>query len=136
MKVCLDTNVLVAAFATRGLCADLLRTVVTKHELVIGEVILTELRRVLKTKLKLPEAQLRSVEAALAQYPVVPKPTAPTMIELRDPSDRWIIATAVDGGADVLVTGDQDLLTARASAPLPLVDPREFWELLRRGSEG
>ena len=42
MKVCLDTNVLVAAFATRGLCADLLRTVVTKHELVIGEVILTE----------------------------------------------------------------------------------------------
>ena len=136
MKVCLDTNVLVAAFATRGLCADLLRTVVTKHELVIGEVILTELRRVLKTKLKLPEAQLRSVEAALAQYPVVPKPTAPTMIELRDPSDRWIIATAVDGGADVLVTGDQDLLTARASAPLPIVDPREFWELLRRGSEG
>ncbi|MCE9601751.1 MAG: putative toxin-antitoxin system toxin component, PIN family [Gemmatimonadetes bacterium] len=136
MKVCLDTNVLVAAFATRGLCADLLRTVVTKHELVIGEVILTELRRVLRTRIRLPDAQLRSVEAALAQYPVVPKPTAPTMIELRDHSDRWIIATAVDGGADALVTGDQDLLIARASAPLPIVDPREFWELLRRGSRG
>jgi putative PIN family toxin of toxin-antitoxin system len=133
VKVCLDTNVLVAAFATRGLCADLLRAVVTKHELVIGEVILTELRRVLKTKLKLPDAQLRAVEAALAQYPVLPKPATPTPIELRDPSDRWIIATAMDGEADVLVTGDQDLLTARASAPLPIVDPREFWELLRRG---
>lgn len=136
MKVCLDTNVLVAAFATRGLCSDLLRTVVTKHELVIGEVILTELRRVLKTRIRLPDAQLRAVEAALAQYPVVPKPTAPTTIELRDPSDRWIIATAVDGEADVLVTGDHDLLTARASAPLPIVDPRQFWELLRRGSKG
>ena len=44
MRVCLDTNVLVAAFATRGLCADVLRTLVTKHDLVIGEVTLTELR--------------------------------------------------------------------------------------------
>lgn len=135
MRVCLDTNVLVAAYATRGLCADVLRTVLTKHELVIGEVILTELRRVLRTKLKLPEPQLRAVEAALAQFPVLPKPVAPTLIELRDPSDRWIIATAVDGEADVLVTGDQDLLIVRASAPVAIVDPREFWEMLRRGSE-
>ena len=43
MKVCLDTNVLVAAFATRGLCADVLRTVLVDHELVMGEVLLEEL---------------------------------------------------------------------------------------------
>ena len=52
MRVCLDTNVLVAAFATRGLCADVLRTVLAEHELVIGDVILDELRRVLSTKFK------------------------------------------------------------------------------------
>jgi predicted nucleic acid-binding protein len=47
VRVCLDTNVLVAAFATRGLCADVLRTVLAEHDLVVGEVILAELRRVL-----------------------------------------------------------------------------------------
>jgi hypothetical protein len=36
VRVCLDTNVLVAAFATRGLCADVLRTVIAEHELVLA----------------------------------------------------------------------------------------------------
>lgn len=53
MSICLDANVSVAALATRGLCADAFRTVVAEHELVIGEVILDELRRVLRTKLRL-----------------------------------------------------------------------------------
>ena len=34
VRVFLDTNVLVAAFATRGLCADVVRTVLAEHELV------------------------------------------------------------------------------------------------------
>tara|TARA_Y100000590_G_C15710915_1_gene1010249 strand:+ start:1307 stop:1432 length:126 start_codon:yes stop_codon:yes gene_type:complete len=41
MKVFLDTNVLVSAFATRGLCADVMRVILTEHELLIGEVVLT-----------------------------------------------------------------------------------------------
>jgi predicted nucleic acid-binding protein len=44
----LDTNVLVSAFATRGLCADVLRHVLTEHELLTGEVVLAELRRALR----------------------------------------------------------------------------------------
>ena len=36
MKVLLDTNVLVSAFATRGLCADVLRLVLTEHEMVVA----------------------------------------------------------------------------------------------------
>lgn len=134
MRVCLDTNVLVAAFATRGLCADVFRTVVAEHDLVLGEVMMTELRRALKTKLKLPEDQLTAVEAMLAAFPLVPKPDSPATIELRDPADRWILATAIVGGADVLVTGDLDLLAVRGEAPLPIVDPRAFWDLLRTGN--
>ena len=54
MRVFFDTNVLAAAFATRGLCADLFAHVLLEHELVVGEVVLRELRNKLKTKLKLP----------------------------------------------------------------------------------
>lgn len=74
MKVCLDTNVLVAAFATRGLCADVLRAVLAEHELVTGEVILAEFRRTLTTKLMAPADRVAMAEASLSAFPVLPKP--------------------------------------------------------------
>lgn len=136
MRVCLDTNVLVAAFATRGLCADVFRTVLAEHDLVMGEVILQELRRVLRTKLRLPVGRIEAIEALLAAFPVVPRPAAASDLAIRDAADRWILATAVAGAADVLVTGDADLLAVRGTAPIPIVDPRSFWDLLRAGPQG
>lgn len=133
MRVCLDTNVLVSAFATRGLCADVLRTVLAEHDLVIGEVILAELRRTLAVKLKVPADRIAAVEAVLAAFPVVPKPARPSALAIRDPADRWILATAVAGEADVLVTGDCDLLDVSAESPVPILEPRAFWEMLRAG---
>lgn len=133
MRVCLDTNVLVAAFATRGLCPDVLRTVLAEHDLVIGDVILAELRRTLVAKLKLPPDRVDAVEAVLATVPIIPKPAEPSPLAIRDPADRWILATAIAGAADVLVTGDRDLLTVTAESPIPIVEPRAFWELLRAG---
>ena len=133
MRVCLDTNVLVAAFATRGLCPDVLRTVLAEHDLVIGEVIRADLRRTLVAKLKLPPDRVDAVEAVLATVPIIPKPAEPSPLAIRDPADRWILATAIAGAADVLVTGDRDLLTVTAESPIPIVEPRAFWELLRAG---
>lgn len=131
MRVCLDTNVLVAAFATRGLCADVLRTVLAEHDLVIGEVILAELRRVMSTKLKVPADRLDVIEAVFAPFPLIPKPDQPATTAIRDPADRWIVATAVAGNSDVLVTGDRDLLDVAAELPVRTLAPRAFWELLR-----
>ncbi len=132
MRVCLDTNVWVAAFATRGLCTDVVRVVLAEHDVVIGQVIVDELRRALERKLRFPERRLAAVDALLSQLDVTPKPARPSPVAVRDASDRWILATAVDGKADVLVTGDRDLLSLRTAAPVPIVDPRSFWELLRR----
>ena len=131
MRVGLDTNVLVAAFATRGLCADVLRTVLAEHELVIGDVILDELRRVLSTKFKVPADRLAGIEAVFAPFPPIPKPRAAGLASIRDPADRWVFATAIAGTADVLVTGDRDLLAVREESPLLILEPRAFWELLR-----
>ena len=133
MRVCLDTNVLVAAFATRGLCADVLRAVLTEHELVLGEVILVEFRRALKTKLKVPVDRIESAEAVFNTIEIVPKPERPSALKIRDPDDRWILATALDGKADVLVTGDKAVLAVADDAPLLILEPRAFWELLRSG---
>lgn len=133
MRVCLDTNVLVAAFATRGLCADVLRAVLTEHELVLGEVIVTEFRRVLGTRFKVPDDRIDSAMAVFSTVELVRKPAEPSALPVRDRADRWILATALAGQADVLVSGDSDLLDVADEAPLPILTPRAFWELLRSG---
>jgi putative PIN family toxin of toxin-antitoxin system len=133
VRVCLDTNVLIAAFATRGLCADVLRAVLTEHELVLGEVIVAEFRRVLKTKFKVPEDRISSAIAVFSTVEIVPKPAEPSPLQVRDRADRWVLATALAGQADILVTGDSDLLDVAEQAPLPILAPRAFWELLRSG---
>jgi predicted nucleic acid-binding protein len=54
VRVFLDTNVLASAAATRGLCSDVLREVLTSHKLLTSEQVLSELKRVLDTKFGLP----------------------------------------------------------------------------------
>ena len=132
MKVFLDTNVLVSAVATRGLSADVVRLVIAEHELLTGAVNLTELQRVLRDKLHTPARTVRELDAFLRTHTIVPKPAAVLTVSVRDPDDRWVLASAMAGAADVLVTGDRDLLDLGDRAPLPIVDPRGFWELLHR----
>lgn len=132
MRVLLDTNVLVSAFATRGLCADVLRLVLAEHTLVTGDVVLRELARVLLNRIKLPRAKIEGIVAFLRQHEVVPTPSAPSNLPIRDEDDRWVLASAVAGAADVLVTGDRDLLDVATQAPLKIVEPRGFWELASR----
>jgi putative PIN family toxin of toxin-antitoxin system len=131
VRVCLDTNVLIAAVATRGLCADVLRTVLAEHDLIIGDVIVEEMRRVLATKFKVPPDHIEAVEALFAPFPCLPRPAAPGPATIRDSADRWVFATAVAGNADVLVTGDRDLLAVQSQVSLRIMEPRTFWELLR-----
>ena len=132
MRVFLDTNVLASAFATRGLCEDLLRLVLADHELLTGEVNLTELRRVLRQRMRVPAETVREIEAFLRTFEVIPRPAEILSVAIRDPDDAWVLASAVAGAADVLVTGDKDLLDVAKEAPLRILDPRAFWDLMRR----
>lgn len=131
MRVFLDTNVLVAALAARGLCADLMRLLLTEHEVLTGEVNLGELRRVLQERFRASPAQVRLAERLLRDQTVIPKPASLLPLRVRDADDAWVLASAVAGEAELLVTGDQDLLVIAGLAPLPIVTPRQAWERLR-----
>ena len=133
MRVFLDTNGLVSAFATRGLCADLFRDVLARHELVTGEVVLEELRRALTQRVGVPAEVAEDIDRFLRGYDVVPGPAARLGLGLRDSDDEWIVASAVAGGAELLVTGDADILAAGSALPVPTLAPREAWKALRGG---
>ncbi len=133
MRIFLDTNVLVSAYAARGICADLVRFILAEHELMTGEVNLEELRRVLRDRFRAPAELVEGIESELRAQTIVPRPDEPAAVGLRDPDDRWVLASAVTGGADLLVTGDRDLLDAADEVSIAVVDPRGCWERLRRG---
>ena len=87
MKTFLDTNVLVSAVATRGLCADILHTVLAEHQLVVGEAVLGELRRVLRTKICLPPETIAEMDTFLRHQATVVADAPPPRVKLRDPAD-------------------------------------------------
>ncbi len=68
MRIALDTNVLISAFATRGLSSDVLNLILSDHQLVLGETVLTELDRVLRTKLKVPDDAIQETKALAIVY--------------------------------------------------------------------
>ncbi len=131
MKVFLDTNVLVAAFATRGLCADLLRTVLAKHELVVGQIVLVEAERVMRDRLRVSEAMIAAALELLREYPVTAVREPLPHPKCRDKDDAVVLASAVAAGADVLVTGDRDLQVLAGKSSLRIVDPHGLWTLLQ-----
>ncbi len=133
MRVFLDTNVLVSAYATRGLCADVLRLILLEHDLLTSEVVLKELERILSTKIRLPAAFVQETITFLRQYHVEPKPRDLLPIKVEDADDAWVLASAVGARADILITGDPHLLdVANEVRELRITNPRGFWEMHRR----
>jgi putative PIN family toxin of toxin-antitoxin system len=134
VRVFLDTNVLVAAFATRGLCADVLRTILAEHELLLSTTVLEELTRALTEKIRVPESTAREIAAFLrASASLAPATADPPTVAVRDPNDAVILGEALAIDADVLVTGDKDLLDLPEIPAIRIVDPRGFWMLVRGG---
>lgn len=131
MKVYFDTNVVFAAFATRGLCADLFAHVLLEHELMVGETVIRELRSKLRIKLKLSKNAIDEIEALLRDQVVVSSPKEHLGLKISDADDEWIVAEAMAGEAEVLVTGDAALQKLGKRAPLPIVSPRGLWDILR-----
>lgn len=130
MRVFLDTNVLVSAFASRGLCADLFEIVLLEHDLLVGKNGLRELVQALRRKVKLPAVVaddiLKFVSGDAAA--VVTEPA--TIAAKVDPEDALVLGEALAVAADVFVTGDVALLRLGSLGKLRIASPREFWEIL------
>jgi putative PIN family toxin of toxin-antitoxin system len=131
VRIFLDTNVLVAAVLTHGLCSELVEVTLAQHDLVIDEAVIAELQRVLLEKFSTPPTRVARLVALLnarSAKPSEPRTAMPTLA-LRDPADLAIVTAAIQGGAEVLVSGDRDLL--EADLPILVLSPRELWQSLR-----
>jgi len=127
VKVFLDTNVLVASVATRGLCSELLELVIHDHELLTCQPVLSELERVLADKLRIPAPVITGFIGLLKSEARIVEPGEHPAVSIKDAADLPILASAVAARADVFVTGDRELLGLRRIGDLPIVSPRDLW---------
>ena len=131
MRIVLDANVLLAGFGTHGLCEALVTVCLESHELVLSQHLLTETSRYLTTKFKVPTARAQEIISFLREHAEIVKPVEVAATACRDPDDLAVLGTAIAGRADLLVSGDKDLLVLKEHAGIPILTPRACYERLR-----
>ena len=140
IRAALDTNLLVSYLLThRPPIATIIDDFLAQDAftMVTAPELLAELDRVL-TYPKLQryysdEERIRFVALIFALGEVVDLPEAVPRI-CRDPDDDWLVACAVVGGADVIVSGDDDVFALEQVGDIPILMAAQFLETLERES--
>ena len=129
MKVIIDTSVLVSAALRDRLPERVVLHVATQDAikwLVTPQIMAEYLGVLARPKFKLTVESLNQWRELLAMRTVDigSPPTSPDFP--RDPKDAPFLAAALFSGADWLITGDQDLLTAPPIPPTRIVTAAQF----------
>ena len=127
MKVVLDTNVLVAAFIARGMCNELFEHCALRHEMVLSRAILDEFRAVLTKKFDFTREEARRAVALLRTRTILLAPNPLPQQVCRDADDDAVLATAIAGSCQCLITGDKDLLELDPYQGVRILPPSAFW---------
>jgi putative PIN family toxin of toxin-antitoxin system len=129
VTVVLDTNVVVAALVSEGLCREVVHRAVRMRILVSSRPLMDELEGTLKRKFTITPATAAFLRAFRQQVQLA-EPHALQKPVCRDPDDDLVLSTALGAGATMIVTGDDDLLVLRSYSGIEIVPPRRFLEHL------
>ncbi len=128
MKVVFDTNVLVSAFVSEGVCSKRLgRARRGQFQLITCSFILNEFEAVLLKKLSATQAEtMQALRVLTEAVSINAQPSQAISGICRDPDDDHILSCSKAAGADYLVTGDSDLLDLREFQGARIITPRDF----------
>ncbi len=130
-RAVLDTNVVLSALLFSGGSSAELRRAWQRASLrpLVSTVTAQELIRVLAyPKFRLTASGIEELLADYLPYAVTVRIPAklPTVPVCRDPFDLPFLHLAVAGNADVLISGDKDLLSLAAAFAVPILTPADY----------
>ena len=140
-RVVLDTNIVVSAFLWGGTPRLLITGAIESGIILLSsDDILAELERTLnKSKfddqfrlIKKTRSQITSEYSQLTTI-VVPTPLPAGIV--RDAKDDMILAAAVGGNADAVVSGDKDLTSLKTYEKISILTPVQFLAILNPPDE-
>lgn len=118
-RVVLDSNIYISGLIFGGVPAEILAAAVAgSFVLCVSDVIRDEVVSTLKEKFQRNDDYIRAGCGPLWEAAMHIKPTTQLALVASDPDDDRILECAVDGQADIIVTGDDHLLSLLKS-PLP-----------------
>ncbi len=132
MKVILDSNIIIAAFSSRGLCHSVFELCLDRFTIILSEHILSEVFRNFTKKLKMPEKKVNLIIKYLREYCLVKDFEKLDESICRDTSDNNILALAKSSQPKYIITGDSDFLVLRKYNSIPIINPRKFWNISKK----
>ena len=131
MRVVLDTNVLISALIGHGKPRRLLVYLFKERELVSSRQMLAELEDVLsRSKFGLTRSQIDEFLTILVKRFIISEIEEFPEVVAEDPDDNVVLATALAGGAEYIVTGDRHLLNLRDYRGIKIVSVGEMLKSL------
>jgi putative PIN family toxin of toxin-antitoxin system len=129
VRVVLDTNVLISGIVWAGRCEAVINHCSAEHTGVTSRELLDELERKLlgKFRFDVPEAE-EVLDALFNRFRIVGVNPLPYPVS-RDPDDDVVLATAVSGKCDLIITGDKDLLDLGTYQGIRILSPGAFWTM-------
>ena len=130
MRVVSDTNIFVSAFVIPGSFAEkaILRIIDGIDTLVLSKDILDELLSILSVKFSREREEISRVAVLLSDLSEWVTPDTRLDI-LQDNTDNRILECAIDGRADVIVTGDKSMLELREYGGVKIISLKKYLEL-------
>ncbi len=126
MRIVLDTNVLIASLISRGKCYALVEHSLEVHEIISSKFILEELSEKLQKKFKYETEDITEALSIFQTKMEIVSPTKLAQQVCRDIDDDWVLATALAGKAQCIVTGDKDLLAIATFENIDIIAPVDF----------
>lgn len=106
----------------------LFRHCAARHTVVTSPRLIGELEAKLLRKLKIAGDDVERLIDEFRGEAEVIEPDPLSVRVSRDADDDWVIATALSGRCDCIVTGDADLLVLESYNGLAILPPRDFWQ--------
>jgi len=127
VRVVFDTNIFISALVIPGSLAEkaILKVTEGGDILVISKDIINEVLSVLSSKFSRDKEGLSHVAVILSELGELVKPTQKVSIFKEDPDNR-ILECAIHGKADVLVTGDKEMLQLREYKGIRIISLKEY----------
>jgi putative PIN family toxin of toxin-antitoxin system len=135
MKIILDTNVIIAAFASRGLCSAVFELCLDRFDVILSEAILKEVSINLDRKIKLPLPQCNLIVSYLRENCLIYETDDLDGSLCGDKNDIHVLGLAQRSLAEYIITGDQDLLCLVKHQNTKIVTPRGFWTILKENGK-
>ncbi len=131
MELIFDTNVLVSAALLKNSVSDLS----FRKALMFGNILFTG-ETLVELKKTLNKSKFNKYITTKDKYAFINRiikiakfiDVIHSVTECRDPKDNIYLELGLSGNADVIITGDKDLLVLNPFRDIPIIKPKDFLE--------